>query len=943
MKVDNHIVQEFIRIVGKDRVVTRDLDLIALAADAGCYKKTPQVIVKPGTEAEVSALLQCCYRNKVAVSFRAAGTSLSGQAVSDSVLLLAAGDTWSRTEILEGGKAIRTQPGITGNRLNILLKPYGRQFGPDPASVNSAMVGGIIANNASGMSCGIHANSYATIRSARLVFPDGTVLDTSDENSRNAFKISHEELLEKIAGIREEIRSDKERENFIRRKYEIKNTCGYGLNSFLDYTDPIDILLHLIVGSEGTLAFVSEAVFETVPLKSERASSMIYFKTLKDACDAVYLLKEAGVSAIELMDREALRSVENKPGMPAYLKDFGPEVSALLIDLLAESDRELGELMERAMKALGSLDLEREFTVSRKQQEILELWKVRKGVFPSVGGMRKPGTAVIIEDIAVRLEYLSAAVQDIRSMLDQLGYKDAVIYGHALDGNLHFIFSQDFTKPEEIAQYRNLIETLVRLIVDKYQGSLKAEHGTGINMAPFVKYEWGTALYGHMVALKNAFDPYGILNPGVLINDDPEIYLKNFKQLPEIDPLVDKCIECGFCEVHCVSAGLTLSARQRIVVQRELSLLDGSVAGSKIAKRVRKAFVYEGEISCAGDGLCSTGCPLDIDTGVYVKKLREEKVGYRKSGQKRKQVFARLFAKKFSFLKEVLRLGLGLVNLFRRILGTGLFGRITAFLHRISFRKIPRWTKHMPVGAAKFRAVSSRPAKSKKVVYFPSCISQVMAPSGLNPEKRSLTEVTVQVLERAGYEVVFPENYGNMCCGTPWESKGYHDLADAKSTELEKALLKASNNGEYPVLCDTSPCIYRMRRVMDPRLKMFEPVEFAHDYLVNTLKLNKISGSYAFHITCSSTKMGLGEKFRAVAACCVEEPVFPDEVGCCGFAGDKGFTLPALNAWGLRKLKLDLNTVKKGYSNSRTCEIGLSEKSGIHYESVMYLLEKVSS
>jgi len=942
MKIDRNIIKGFVRILGKDRVLTNNLALIAYGADAGCYKKTPQVVLKPGTEAEVSALLAFCYKNNVPVCFRAAGTSLSGQAITDSVLLLAAGDQWSGTKILNDGKAIRTQPGITGNRLNMLLKPYGQQFGPDPASVNSAMIGGIIANNASGMSCGIHANSYATIRSARLVFPDGTVLDTADNNSRNSFKDTHAELLENIIKIREEINGDLNRVSFIRSKYEIKNTCGYGLNSFLDYSDPIDILLHLVVGSEGTLAFVSEAIFETVSLKSERASSMIYFKNLKDACDAVALLKNAGVSAIELMDREALRSVENKPGIPSFIKEFGSEVSALLIDLFADNLKELEKLMERSKDVLGSMKLEREFVVTRDQSEILEYWRVRKGIFPSVGGMRKPGTAVIIEDIAVRLEYLSEAVLDIRNMLDKLGYDDAVIYGHALDGNLHFIFSQDFKNPEEVIRYRELIETLVRLIVDKYKGSLKAEHGTGINMAPFVKYEWGEDLYGYMVQIKKAFDRKGILNPGILINDDPEIYLKSFKVLPEIDPLVDKCIECGFCEISCVSAGLTLSARQRIVVQRELVLLESTSGLNNIVKRVRKDFAFSGVTSCAGDGLCSTTCPLEIDTGVYVKKLREEKAGFRISGRERKQVMARLFSKRFHSLKIFLKFGLGFVSFFHRLLGTKIFTGITAFIHFISFRKIPRWTKYMPVAAQNYSYKTVNHVNNKKVVYFPSCISQVMAPARLNPESRSLSEVTVQVLKRAGYEVVFPDNYSGMCCGTPWESKGYHILADEKSSELEEALLKASNNGRYPVLCDTSPCIYRMRRVMDKRLMLYEPVEFAYEYLINELHISKLEGEFAFHITCSSTKMGIGEKFRSLAASCVESPVFPEEVGCCGFAGDKGFTLPSLNEWGLRNLKLNVDSVKKGFSNSRTCEIGLSKKSGIHYESVMYLLEKVS-
>jgi D-lactate dehydrogenase len=181
-----------------------------------------------------------------------------------------------------------------------------------------------------------------------------------------------------------------------------------------------------------------------------------------------------------------------------------------------------------------------------------------------------------------------------------------------------------------------------------------------------------------------------------------------------------------------------------------------------------------------------------------------------------------------------------------------------------------------------------------------------------------------------------------LCCGTPWESKGFMNVANLKSAELELALLKASDNGSYPVLCDTSPCIYRMKKVMDERLKLYEPVEFVHDFLLDKLQIKKVDRKAAFHITCSSTKMDLQGKFEKVANACITKPVIPQEVGCCGFAGDKGFSQPSLNNWALRKLKPQVANCEAGYSNSRTCEIGLSKNSGIDYKSVMYLVDEAS-
>jgi D-lactate dehydrogenase len=915
--------------LGKEQVYADDLTLIASAADAGCYRKIPKIVLKPQEEKQLIEAMKILHRSGIPVTFRAAGTSLSGQSISDSVLLQARGQHWSSFEILEEGHLIKAQPGITGTRLNQLLAPTGRKFGPDPASINSAMVGGIIANNASGMSCGIFANSYATIKSARIVFADGTLLDTGNPQSCEAFLQSKPELISVIQEIRESIRSKPRLVEKIKQKYSIKNTTGYGMNSFLDYTEPIDILLHLMVGSEGTLGFVSEATFKTIPVLPFRATSLIYFKNLESACNAVPLLREAKVPAIEIMDREALRSVENNPGIPGYIKSLRPGVTALLIDLEEESQEALNKLIQRTEKALSGFELERDFEVTSDLKVITDYWNVRKGVFPSVGGMRKPGTSVIIEDVAVSAEHLTAAVGDMRQMLDELNYKDAVIYGHVLDGNLHFIFAQDFHDPEELKKYENMIFQLTRLIVDKYDGSLKAEHGTGINMAPFVAYEWGEELYGYMKKIKQAFDPDGILNPDVLISDDPEIHLKSFKPMPVIDEAVDQCIECGFCEINCLTNGLTLSARQRIVVQREIERLNRSGEDPQQLRNLTKSFRYQGEGSCAGDGLCAVSCPLSIDTGVMIKHLRARNNARKRPGNP----VASWLSRHFPLIHFFIRFGLGFMTLVDKI---------------TPFKKIWIWDRHMPRPVklkshkeTKETAIDdNRKKDSLKVVYFPSCINQSMGTAVKESEKKSLPEVTVEVLEKAGYTVIYPEKMNTLCCGTPWESKGFVDIADAKSTELEEALLKASNNGEYPVLCDTSPCTHRMLRVMSEQLRIYEPVEFIHDHLLNKLELEKTNKPLAFHVTCTSTKMGLEEKFRTVAGACTSMPVFPEEVGCCGFAGDKGFSHPGINAWALRNLKLQVDRLSAGYSNSRTCEIGLSRNSGIDYKSIMYLLRE---
>jgi D-lactate dehydrogenase len=199
----------------------------------------------------------------------------------------------------------------------------------------------------------------------------------------------------------------------------------------------------------------------------------------------------------------------------------------------------------------------------------------------------------------------------------------------------------------------------------------------------------------------------------------------------------------------------------------------------------------------------------------------------------------------------------------------------------------------------------------------------------------------LSVLEKAGYDVLFPRNMENLCCGITYESKGFVEQADQKSGELEEELFLISRAGKYPILCDTSPCLYRMRRKLNSGLRLYEPVEFIHDFLRDRLKFKKTPGTVAVHVTCSSTKMGLNEKFRTVARACAEKVVIPMKVGCCGFAGDRGFTYPELNASALSELRPSLPAdCGSGYSNSRTCEIGLSLHGGIDYQSIVYLVDR---
>lgn len=927
-------------VLPKERIISDEFQRLAYGTDASFYRLIPQLILIVENENEVIEIIKISKKTKTTLTFRAAGTSLSGQAITDSILVMLS-RSWKNYSISSDGSFIDLQPSVIGAFANLYLKKYLRKIGPDPASINSAMIGGIAANNASGMCCGTKDNSYNTLAGMRIVFSDGSLLDTRDNLSIEKFKNEKTEFLNSIKQLSDNVKSNSQLAYRIRAKYRMKNTTGYSLNALVDFDDPIDIIQHLLIGSEGTLGFISEIRLRTVADSDFKASALMIFDSLKSACGAVPIIKQNKVDAVELMDRAALRSVENKKGMPEYLKSLPAGATALLVETSGSDEIELQKFSDDIISSLSNFDFltPLKFTSNKNEYEVY--WKIRKGLFPSVGAMREAGTTVIIEDVAFPLDNLADAAIDLQMLFKKYKYNEAIIFGHALEGNLHFVFNQDFNAESEVKRYKKFMDDVVKLVVEKYDGSLKAEHGTGRNMSPFVKYEWGEQAYDLMKKIKQIFDPESILNPGVILNDDNLIHVKNLKPMPESNEIVDKCIECGFCEINCPSKDITLTPRQRIVAYREIARLKSSGENFLRLNHFIEKFNYFGNQTCATDGLCQLACPVDINTGNLIKNLRAESIS------KTSDSIATLIADNMDATTNLIRLALKLVKLIHKILGTKILSMISQFLRRISFNKIPLWLKNLP-GASRKIENGNFTDSDMKVVYFPSCISRTMGTN--NKHEKDLPEVTMRLLKKAGYDVILPNNLNNLCCGMPFASKGFVKQGNQKAIELISALVKASNEGKYPILFDTSPCLHRIKEFIEKRnrdyyshLTFFEPFEFILEHVVDKIKIKKTDRPIAIHVTCSSHKMNLDDKIRKTANLLSDKVIIPTEVGCCGFAGDRGFTYPELNQSALKDLQSALTeNCNEGYSNSRTCEIGLSEYSGIEYKSILYLIDKNS-
>jgi D-lactate dehydrogenase len=908
------------------------LSTLAFGTDASFYRLIPKLVVRVESEAEVVRLLQLASTHQVPVTFRAAGTSLSGQAISDSVLIVL-GDHWGNREVRGQGTQIRLQPGVIGAQANAMLTPYQRKIGPDPASINACKIGGIVANNASGMCCGTAHNSYHTLAGMRLVLADGSVLDSEDPLSVARFHASHAALLTQLAELGQQTRSNPELAAKIRHKYRLKNTTGLSLNALIDFELPLEILTHLMVGSEGTLGFISSVTYHTVPDYPHKASALRVFPDVESCCRAVTLLKSQPVSAVELLDRRSLRSVENKAGMPAWVKQLSIGACALLIESRAANEALLQEQLEQISAAIAHFPVEKQVDFSSDPAVYEQLWKIRKDTFPAVGAVRETGTTVIIEDVTFPVEQLAEGVNRLLALFDKHRYDEAIIFGHALEGNLHFVFTQAFDTPEQVARYSAFMDEVTQLVAVEFGGSLKAEHGTGRNMAPFVELEWGQDAYQLMWQIKRLLDPQGILNPDVVLSNDAQIHLKHLKPLPAADEIIDKCIECGFCEPVCPSKDLTLSPRQRIVIWRDIQAKQR--AGIDTTE-LEQAFQYQGIDTCAATGLCAQRCPVGINTGDLVRKLRARDAQHPGT--------ANWLSEHFATALNITRLTLLAANSARQMLGAPRLSRTSSALRKLSGKRLPQWNTAMPQAAKRIVIAPPSQDPRPRVVYLAACVSRAMGPAANDREQVSLYDKTCALLAKGGFQVVLPNNLDNLCCGQPFASKGYAEAAERKRQELISALLEASRGGLDPIYCDTSPCTLRLLQDgLDPRLNLHDPVRFIREHLLERLTFTPQPQPVAVHVTCSTQHLGEAQGLLDIVKRCTEQLVIPEGIHCCGFAGDKGFTTPELNNHALRSLKDAVQMCDEGISTSRTCEIGLSQHAGIDYHGLVYLVDRVTT
>ncbi|MGD8202394.1 FAD-binding and (Fe-S)-binding domain-containing protein [Ornithinimicrobium sp. W1679] len=932
---------ELSRVLGPEQVSDRAIDRHALAHDASHYLLVPDLVVRPRDQAQVAAVLAACDRAGTPLTFRAAGTSLSGQAVTDTVLVDVRRH-FRGVEVLDDGMRVRVQPGTTVGMVNAHLARHRRRLGPDPASEAACTVGGVVANNSSGMQCGTEANTYATLESMVLVLPSGTVVDTGAPDADAHLRAAEPELHTGLLRLRDRVRGDAESVATIRRLFAMKNTMGYGVNAYLDADEPAQILARLMIGSEGTLGFVASATFRTVPVRSQVATGLLVFDDVVTATGTVPRLVEAGTATAELLDAASLRVSAQDPACPQVIRDLHVvDHAALLVEWQADDAEELADAVERAGRLLADLPVSSPYRLTREADERAGLWRVRKGLYSAVAGARPSGTNALLEDVVVTVDRLGGTIMALTELFERHDYPESVIFGHARDGNVHFLLNERFEDPVALERYEAFTEDMVDLVLSE-GGSLKAEHGTGRIMAPFVRRQYGDELYAVMWETKRLIDPRGLLNPGSVLSDDPTSYLLHLKTAPEVEVEVDRCVECGFCEPVCPSRDLTTTPRQRIVARREMRAAELR-GDSGLAAELAEQYEYDGTQTCAVDGMCLTVCPVQINTGDLTRRLRAESSG--PVGEVAWRGAAQVWgagtvaaSAAMSVAGRVPRLAEMTTDVARRVLP-----------HEL----VPRYDGRLPGGGPRRGSGPEAGAGVRQdgavptAVHFAPCVGTMFGSDGAGEDglRGSGAERALRVLaDRAGVALVDPPGLGGLCCGTPWKSKGRTSGYAAMMRRVLPSLWEASEHGRLPVVCEASSCaeglVQMIAKDPDRPMQVVDATRWVAEHLLDRLPVTSPVGPVVVHPTCSGVHLGSTEALVAVARHVSDDVTVPLAWGCCGFAGDRGMLHPELTASATAPEAAEVagRSYAAYVSDNRTCEIGMSRATGRAYEHVLEVL-----
>jgi FAD/FMN-containing dehydrogenase/Fe-S oxidoreductase len=933
-KDQSQIAGDLARIVRGD-VFADILHRVAYSTDASIYRIVPQCVVAPRDKTDVAATISYATAKGIPVVARGAGTGVAGESLCSGMVFDMTRYMNKIVGVEDEGATVVCEPGVVLDDLNRFLAKYGRKIGPDPSSGNRATVGGCVANNATGAHSLQYGHMSDHIESIEAVLADSTFVefkndlepqhageDTAGSIARECFSIlsANQLVIEKALPKAGRNRSG----------YNIAGICHDG---------KID-LAQLLAGSEGTLAVFTKIKLRTVELPAAKALLRLDFDSLQRMAEAVPIIVGMGASACELMDKTLIDMAFQ--ALPEY-RDILPAGAAavLLIEHNGQMQDQVKRRIEQTDSAVGRLACGRKIVLDDKQQA--RLWKSRNDAGPLLYRKKsRKHPAEFMEDISVANERLWQYI----SGLQEIGKRYDIsmsFFGHAGDGELHIRPFLDLSEPADVQKMRAIADEVFELAWS-LDGSISGEHADGLVRAAFVRRQYGDQYYDLLCRIKNTFDPTGLMNPGKIINDDPDIMVKNLRrqykpsaerlktdlifQQDELATEIEQCYGCGLC----------LSRESNLRMCPVFRALGEELAGSR-AKANILHFWATGQLDeqdfespefrefldlCVNCRACMLECPSGVDVSMLVSTARAQYVK-RKGLRRTERILSH--------------------NRYLSVLGST-FAPISNFAMRLPISKwlleksagidrrrdMPafRRSSFLRAGRKYLAACESIENPLDKVVYFVDTYA--------NYNDHELGFAVLDVLRHNGIDVTLPKQRP-----APLPAICYGDVRTARRdlSYNVKHLAEAVRDG-YKIVCSEPSAALCLKE----ELRHFvagEDAKFISDntyelmnYLYSQYKDGKLkqwtsdeqratNDEYVYHLPCHLAAVGDSKASIKLLEVLCGLKITELGAGCCGLAGTfgmqkKNYGLSSEISKNL-KLALDRSPIRNVLTECAACKM----------------------
>jgi FAD/FMN-containing dehydrogenase/Fe-S oxidoreductase len=872
------------------------------ATDASIYRVEPAGVVWPRSTADVRRTLAFAREHGTSVVARGAGSSLTGNAVGEGIVLDCSRHFDDVLSVDPAAKTVTVQPGVVLDELNAELESHGLYFPPDPSTSSTCTIGGMVANDAAGAHSVRHGTTRDNVRRVECVLPDGSVADFRRRaGDELAAELDRTDRIGELYRTVVDIATEHAVEIDARYPDVDRNSSGYDLQESAASDGSWADLSKLVVGSEGTLGVVTEVTLELTEIPESSAAALVFYDDVRTAADAVTEALSADPSAVELVDDAVLGHARDAWGIDLVPDDAGASLLVEVECATSERERRLDEVVA-ASRIEGVVGVERALSEADPDR----LWKVRKASNPLLN--RRPGdeqAISFIEDAAIPPERLPEYLDRVADVLAAHDL-DASVFGHAGQGVLHVKPFLNLKDEGDRERLESVSERVHDIVLD-VGGAVSGEHGDGRLRSAYIPEMYGETLYDAFKRVKRTVDPDDVCNPANVVPDsegdlaapqdalrydgyDPESVdtALSFEDEHGFGSLVEQCNGCSKCRtddggVMCPSYRATgeevTSTRGRANALRDA--IDGELGEDALTSDWFQEDVLDRCLSCKA---CETECP----TGVDMAKLKTEA-----KHQKHQEEGVPLRSRLFGNVRTLNRVGSALAPVANGLASLDparVLAEKTLGIDRR--RELPEFASESLLAWVEDHDPAATAGERGAVVLYPDCYTTYNHPA--------VGRATVQLLEALGYAVEIPDM---NCCGRPALSQGMVEsarsdaAANVDALDAEKGDIRG---GEVPILSLEPSCTSAIEEyddlVDDPGDLpdaadtvagfLFEAVT-AGDLSLDT-DAGTVDRTIAYHGHCHATARGRDHAPVGLLRQAGYE-VTPVDATCCGMAGAFGY------------------------------------------------------